>query len=701
MKKLGAIFLISALTIPNCNYVQAAENTMPVVTYENDTAEESVNISDIEIEGYVSKFDENTGDYIFEPIDEIELMSIDDFYSINPENIDFEAPNLGEFVIEECSFDPSDIEEADAVAAAASSLPDLAVTSLNATADLLTGQTSRFTYKVSNLGGSIAKDVEVAFIVDDGLAGTFKLGDIEAGKTANAHFVLGVIDDKHKGKHGVGVYADYNNKIEESDETNNFYGKYFIWYTEKEYNPDLTVEILSPKEGEIWGARNSDDTQTVKFIIYNEGPKPTSQEFYLYVYIDGTRFARMRVSGIPAFTGIPGSFEMGITGYKPFELEMEIDALNDVSETNENNNSDAKDYIPKYCIHRAKDTWWLPEPGENLSVKIRKNGLFGYFTQKFYQDNLGAWNGITDRCSIRQCTISDDTAQDMQLLILENPQYIPKNPAGTYTYVDRNDKDIVYNIIELNQSYMDEKNFNEKECIRTFIHELGHALTLGHPNDDTLPGSGRGDCDYSSIMFQSNWQVGDETKDHNSVSAHDKYGVYKRYNGGIEAADAKTYSADDFMSISHCRVQEITSEDVLSSESDCIVRGRVLPNSENILTEFSGYTRTDFVIDEVYKGDSLEINDVIQLQEPYHTEIYSDGSTKFVCYDDYMPSEVGKDYILFITKWDDEELYYLPYTTLSRYAVDDEVVEFPNSNNPDYTVENYSFLKKQVLEKYN
>ncbi len=704
MKKLLAIFMILIFTLPHSYCVQAAENTIPVALYESDTTEE-IGITDIEIEGYVSKFDEQSGDYIFEPIEEIEMMAIEDIYSINPEDIDLETRNFGEYIVEECGLESDDIQnigDENGITTVASALPDLSVTYLNATTDLLTGQTSRFSYKVSNLGGSIAKDVEMAFIVEDGLAGTFNLGDIEAGKTANAYFVLGAI--QNKGRYGIGVYADFNNKIEESDETNNFYGKYFTWYDEEDYNPDLTVEILSPKEGEIWGATKSDDTQTVKFRIYNEGPKPTpnNQEFYLNVYIDRKKFAGMRVSGIPAYTGIPGSFEMGITGYKPFEMEMEIDASNDIFETNEDNNTDTKNYIPKYCIHEARSSWWLPEPGANLKVQIRNNALFGDFTQTFYQENLGAWNGITNKCSIRQCTIANDILDDIQFLVHENPMEIPNNPAGTYTYFDRNNKDVMYNIIELNRKYIEENHFNLAEITRTFIHELGHAFTMGHPNESMLPESDRDTCEYSSIMFQSNKVGTEEGKDHTKISAHDKYGIYKRYNDGIKAANMMPYSANEHMSIYKCRIEEVNSEDVLSSGAECIVRGRILPNSENILTEFSGYTQTDFIIDEVFKGNSLNVNQVIQLQEPYHTEIYSDGTTKFVCYEDYMPSEVGEEYILYITKWEDKELYYLPYTSLSRYTLDnDDIVEFPNSDNPDYTVENYNALKKQVLETYN
>lgn len=718
MKKFLAIFMTFVMVMPNSFFVFAAEDNnselpsesldssmeVPSEIMDNGETENVVDITDIEIEGYVSKFDEQSGDYIFEPIEEIEMMAIEDIYSINPEDIDLETRNFGEYIVEECGLESDDIQnigDENGITTVASALPDLSVTYLNATTDLLTGQTSRFSYKVSNLGGSIAKDVEMAFIVEDGLAGTFNLGDIEAGKTANAYFVLGAI--QNKGRYGIGVYADFNNKIEESDETNNFYGKYFTWYDEEDYNPDLTVEILAPASGKISGAKDADDTKTVSFRIYNEGPKPTptGQKFDLYVYIDGRKFAGMRVSDIPAFTGFPGSFKMGITGYKPFEMEMEIDALDEIVETNENNNSDSRNYSPYYCIHRSKNIKNPPYPAEDIKVQIESSAFFGLLNQNVFSKALGAWNGITDKVRIKNVTVSDVLNPDTQILIRSDLFPDDDFVFGDTIEVGNGGKPMI--AIKLNKDLLLGKP--ESQYIRTIVHELGHGFGMDHPA--LTPAS----CGYPSIMYTSNHTNDNVRVD--VVTSHDKFALIDRYNElSTSSASIQDKEADiihDVKNIYGDKIIQINSENILS-EAEYIVKGRILPESENILVEYSGYTKTPLLIEEVYKGDGFHSGDVINLREPYYLRdpLYliprEDCEMQMVCRDAYRPSKEGEEYIFFLNSREEEEagLYSLPFTSLSRYALNnDDIIEFPDSNNPDYTIENYNALKKQVLETYN
>lgn len=103
----------------------------------------------------------------------------------------------------------------------------------------------------------------------------------------------------------------------------------------------------------------------------------------------------------------------------------------------------------------------------------------------------------------------------------------------------------------------------------------------------------------------------------------------------------------------------------------------------------------------MYKGDGISSGDVIQIEEPYHTETYTDGWVTIYRRNNDTESIVGETYVFYLNQ--DKDGTYRPLcTSLSRYPLKDEIaVTFPGSYNSNYTEENYNKLCKEVLEKYH
>ena len=497
--------------------------------------------------------------------------------------------------------------------------------------------------------------------------------------------------------HGIGVYVDYRNQIEESDETNNFLGKYFTWYDEDNYAPDLTVEITSPTNNTILEGTYADESnkETVEFKIANIGPVDSpDNKFTLYVYADGKPITGMRVSPMSKFTALSGNFKMNVNAYKAFELEMVIDTLNEVKEANENNNSDLKEYNVRYCIHRSNNITEPPFPADDVKVQINTNAFFGYMTQDLYASKLGAWNGITDKVKIKNVVVSssDNISDETQVYILSDAEafnLFPYTPAWTEQTGNSN----ALIVITLNDALMSTRT--EEQCARTLIHELGHVFGMDHPNES------EDGCEYASILYQSSYD--NPTKCSSQVTGHDKYGLYNIYEDlSVQAANLEQGELCSNVLVYLDKLIQVDSEQVLSNNSDYIVKGRTLPNKQNIATDFSGYTQTNLIVDDVFKGEGLTQGEIIQIKEPYYTRVLDSGVEKTTYYDGYTPSEEGEEYIFFLNRLDNSNDYVLTFTSLSRYTANDIVVTgIFEENSVGYSEEIYKELREAVIEKYN
>ena len=125
-----------------------------------------------------------------------------------------------------------------------------------------------------------------------------------------------------------------------------------------------------------------------------------------------------------------------------------------------------------------------------------------------------------------------------------------------------------------------------------------------------------------------------------------------------------------------------------------------------------GATISSFEITKVYKGD-FEVGDVIQVGEEYYID-ESDGQKTLVHFGNYLPSEVGKEYLMFFDnppknskRWKDT---YTPICgekgrypvvapgTCSAADVDNMTNEELNLDTGDSSF--YRHLYKDVIEKY-
>lgn len=515
-----------------------------------------------------------------------------------------------------------------------------------------------------------------------------------------AYFTLGKVP---KGTHTIGVIADLNNTIEESDKTNNRLFKEFTWYSAETFYPDLIVEILSPLSTMIEGSVNDTDTREFTFDISNIGLGATSADgFQLGVYVDGIKIKSYLIPQMNGGTAIGGRFNMTVNAYKPITVEMVVDDLNKVEERNENNNSDSRNYDINYCTHRSVIVTQLPFPASDLKVQLENSAFFGNCTQNFYASHLAAWNGITDKVKIKNVSVSDTPREDTQVLIYSAADKFDENIlAHTFSALNGGKN---LQVIELNNAAL--SKMTAAECTRTIVHELGHVFGMAHPND-----SG---CDYASIMYQHNYS--DTAKRSNAITTHDRYALCKRYNElststrdllkeqveWQEEDIPKVYvGTEKDVSIYWERISKTDSEDILSNKSTYIVRGKCSPEKQNILIRYDGYTQTNFIVDKVYKGSDLHVGDTIQLREPYYTQPLEDGSNQTIHMDDYLASKEDTEYIFFLNRQETTGLFTLSSSTLSRYAVNDKTkVSFPHSNADDYSTENYEKLKTAVMEKY-
>ena len=694
-KRFLSCALLAVFALNNMAFA-ADDNKIPSEDMEANIS--PIEIKNVSLEGCTGTYDDETGEYTFEQVGEIKSHRIEEEFSIDIGDINTETLCSDEMIFIESGRD-GEIQNLNCeseIMTIENSLPDLIVYDLAATTDLIVGQEqNRFSYKVANLGSSIAQNVEVAFVVDDRVAGTYNLGNIGASQAVGGYFVLGKVSQA--GTHGIGVYADYRNQVEESNETNNSLGKYFTWYAVSDYKPGLTVEITSPSQNEIMkGSKNSSDTKRFEFKISNIGPAATSEDgFVLAIYADGKKIGNMQVPQMNGMVEQLGRFNLGVNGYLPFTLKLVVDDSKEISETNEKNNSDEKEYTVSYCRHYATYVALenIPFPGDSIRVQLAPNAIFHCLNNTFYQLYAKKWNGITEQCNVTSVANDGTVADDTQIYICGG--YRDSTSRGGTSMVRTPSKEGVYIKIELNDEIL--STLTAEECGRTVMHELGHAFGMGHPpmNDS---------CGYLSMMQPHN---ADQNYVSNVITSHDKYGLVKQYEDRANLINTVDILEEPKVSeeiISYNITgddQVINSEEALNERAQCIVRGEILPDSENVYLVYDNYTLTNFKVNEVYKGDGILPGDVIQIKEPYYTQTFNDGDEVIYRRNNYTDSVAGEEYIFFL-RADKDDTYWPSCTSLSRYALNDQIlITFPESTNPNYTEENYEVLRSEVLNKYN
>lgn len=225
------------------------------------------------------------------------------------------------------------------------------------------------------------------------------------------------------------------------------------------------------------------------------------------------------------------------------------------------------------------------------------------------------------------------------------------------------------------------------------LHEFSHAFGMVHPpmNDS---------CGYPSILQPHNSVL---ELISSAITAHDKYGLVKQYE---DRANRTTNAVETHNAVEERNFYNIPGDDIIADSEEIIddlttyiVKGRVL-GSQNVVLSYDNYTLTDFEVTTVYKGNGISPGDIVQIKEPYHTETYTDGWVTTYRRNNYTESIVGEEYIFYLNQ-DKGGTYWPSCTSLSRYPLSDEIsVVFPDSDNPNYTEENYAALREEVLSKY-
>ena len=449
--------------------------------------------------------------------------------------------------------------------------------------------------------------------------------------------------------------------------------------------PDLSAEILSPKSGtNINGPKNEDDVTNITFNIINKGGAMSGSNFICTITVDGKKLQSFYVNPMKASSYTKGTFNIYFKTYGPVTLGIEVDSAKEVTESNENNNVGTANYNIVYCTHKSTSCFLL-YPGNNLSVQVKNNAIYGFLTRDFYSENLGAWNGITDKCRVTRAFVSDATPTDADILI-----YADANVAGTgnrASSVTLHENEHDYTEVVINNKEMG--NDSISACCRTLIHELGHVFTLAHPT-----------CSYESIMWQSSTQKPPKSDE---ITFHDAYGVYDAYNNARSKTnenDIETTNTPNvrIASTDYEPIENISDIDEMSS---CVVKAKVLEGKENILYPGygMGYTKINLEITDVYKGD-LKVGDIIPFAERYF--IAKDGTE--IRRDGYSASEVGKEYLFYLGELDDG-LYDPVCTVLGRYSLEDtqalsDDTESIEANIAEEYAPLYQQLKTEVMNLY-
>lgn len=677
-----------------------ADEFVNIGTLNNNMTKTGITIENIEMDGAIKTVDEKTGLYVF---------TFEDG-NIAPIQEEANVIELSEYGMDiDKSSEEYNLSDDEIMTLA--SLPDLYTSTLMPDGTLVggSGTSTKFNYKLGNYGSVNAKNVSVGIKVDGTLIGTVSAETIEAQTQYSAYFNLNNVS---VGTHTVEVIVDPNNAITESNESNNSTSGTYTWVSDTSGLPDLTVEITAPTGNTIKGPVNENDTVELAFKITNVGSVATpDRNFLITIYSDDTAIQSFFVNPINAKTSRTGRINMAFTVYKPTIVKAFVDSANEINESDETNNTSSKTYTPVYCIHDAQDVTTPFDDSSSLRINVMSNAIDSNsgLGIDFYSSYIGAWNGITENCKITEAVSSSKISSADDILIYGDSIF--NGTTGTINFGDMDFDTLafttdymyngkVYKIIVLNfndgQYSTTMKDRTVAENRRTLIHEMGHALGLGHPFKANTSSS----CGYPSIMLQSG---STESQKADDIQLHDMYNIYMKYDSSAPNSVSSSINHDKLSDVQICveMTENVSDLSQLENTADYIIRAKVMPDSENIVNNISGYTKTKLEIIDSLKG-TLESGDEIYIREPYYTNEIN-GNEITIHRDNYNSSEIGKEYIFFLSKYPNTDIYGLRFATKGRYIVPGaEILRKPtisDSSECNMTVE-YEQLYKQVYQKY-
>lgn len=263
----------------------------------------------------------------------------------NSKTITFSDLSLSDFIIEDITWSPTG--------------PSL-------------GDTVTFTLTIKNQGGGSADISHVAYYIDDTYLDSISVSSVDANATDNKTFIW----IAEVGSHDIKAVADSNNKVTESDETNNE-----KTVTLSTLIPDLIIETItgsptSPSLGE---------TVTFTVTIKNQGVGRAGLS-RVYFYIDGTSRGYQDVEEIDAEATVSKTFtwtaEAGL-----HDIKAVIDDNKKVIESDEDNNEKMVIFpIPDLTIETITESPASPSLGDTVTftVTIKNQGSDNAASSRVY-----------------------------------------------------------------------------------------------------------------------------------------------------------------------------------------------------------------------------------------------------------------------------------------------------------------------------
>lgn len=379
--------------------------------------------------------------------------------------------------------------------------PDLTMTSLTSsgTYPFSALGSASFDFKLANIGNASAGNIYIGVYINDNLIGKVNIGSLSAGYTYNGNMTL---DSVPAGTHTVKIVADVDNKIVESNENNNTITKNFTWVG----TPDLTTTVVIPTDTEI---KASEEGIPFQFYINNIGNGKGSGTIPVEILVDDSVLATTSINPVSANSKTVISCNIYF-GLALGDHKVTIRANNNRSfaESNYNNNSSSKTYDIIYCTHFLSGYKFSSSTAKNINIQV-KSSATNVFSRSIF-NRVSDWNGITDKVKINSPVFSDSSTTTN--IIVEGVELDDANTLGQ-TYISGSLRYVELNTAESSLSANPEAN-----QVRTYLHEVGHAIGLAHPEGDS---SG---CEYRALMRQTKNSLMEL-----ELTNHDKYNLIKLY----------------------------------------------------------------------------------------------------------------------------------------------------------------------------
>jgi len=253
----------------------------------------------------------------------------------------------------------SEIDESNNKKTASLPPPDLIVPGITwSPAGASTGENVTITATIKNQGNSRSQNTQATCYVDGLPIGTKDLPEIDAGGSLTMTFNWAAA-----GKHKIKVTADVNNRVTESDETNNSKEIDFGTLT-----PDLTIPDIS------WLMENplTDDKVNVTITVRNQGTGTAGASRLTYI-VDNMPGVAVNIASLPA----GGTSNVSFSSYLKagsHTVNATIDSNTKIAELDESNNTKVLTFdtiVPDLNITSISVSPVTALPGDNVTITVK------------------------------------------------------------------------------------------------------------------------------------------------------------------------------------------------------------------------------------------------------------------------------------------------------------------------------------------